>query len=562
LTISMTNPTSGATVSGLITLSAKTSGGTAIREVRFYVDGNMVSSIDLVAPYAVSWDTTWVSNGAHIVSANAFDINGKNSSAEPLVVTVQNVPLTNTYSIPDAGGQVVELTSIPSIGPLTIRTVTVEPAAGQSVPAGLAVFAGRYQYGEGEATFAEAGFAASTPVTNGRIFADIDVRRNTGLAFANPGSDAATVAFYFTNSEGLNTGNGSFTLGAGRQMAAYLTEAPFNAKGPLLGTLTFASTAPVAVLGLDNLFNGTDPLFSTLPVAPIGSGSSDPLSMPLYVAGDGWTTEVILTNPSDSPISGIVKFLSPDGSPASLTINGATSTGFSYLIQPRAATRLVADGTSTTQTGSVKVVPIGNYQTPSATAIFYYTTRGITVSYASVPAAILSPEFLAYVEDFGTPGAIGSIRSGVAISNVSDLPVTVQLQLTDLNGSPAGSTILTLPANGQASKFVDELFPSLAVNFRGTIRALGTIAGAASGLGVTGIRIRYNERGDFLFSSTPPTDVSTPRSNSPVVFAHVLQGAGYTTQLILFSDGPGAKTGKMIYRNRDGTVILGSSPAQ
>src|SRR6516162_8242334 len=66
LTISMTNPTSGATVSGLITLSAKTSGGTAIREVRFYVDGNMVSSIDLVAPYAVSWDTTWVSNGAHI----------------------------------------------------------------------------------------------------------------------------------------------------------------------------------------------------------------------------------------------------------------------------------------------------------------------------------------------------------------------------------------------------------------------------------------------------------------------------------------------------------------
>src|SRR5262249_49552633 len=157
-----------------------------------------------------------------------------------------------------------------------------------------------------------------------------------------------------------------------------------------------------------------------------------------------------------------------------------------------------------------------------------------------VAAGTPSSRLLAYVEDFGTPGAVGSIRSGVAISNLADVPVSVQLELTDLNGSPAGSTSLTLPGNGQASKFVDELFPGLATNFRGIVRVLGTLAGAPSRLGVTGIRIRYNERGDFLLSSTPPTDISTPRSSSPVVFAHVLQGAGYTTQLILYSDSPGA----------------------
>jgi hypothetical protein len=141
-----------------------------------------------------------------------------------------------------------------------------------------------------------------------------------------------------------------------------------------------------------------------------------------------------------------------------------------------------------------------------------------------------------YVEQTGV-AAIGAIQSGFAITNLSAAPATVNLELTALDGttaSPAAS--VTVPANGQVVSFLNQAFPTLALPFKGVLRISG---GGASGLSVVGIRGRYNERGDFLITTTPPTDEASPPSSAEFLFPELITGGGATTQFILFSGAAG-----------------------
>jgi hypothetical protein len=56
---------------------------------------------------------------------------------------------------------------------------------------------------------------------------------------------------------------------------------------------------------------------------------------------------------------------------------------------------------------------------------------------------------------------------------------------------------------------------------------------------VTGLRGRYNERGDFLITTTAPIPESAAPSISELIFPHLVDGGGYTTQFVLFSGSPG-----------------------
>jgi hypothetical protein len=51
-----------------------------------------------------------------------------------------------------------------------------------------------------------------------------------------------------------------------------------------------------------------------------------------------------------------------------------------------------------------------------------------------------------------------------------------------------------------------------------------------------GVRGRYNERADFLLSTTPPADPSVIPSHE-VFIPQVLYGGGYSTQIVIF-EGP------------------------
>jgi hypothetical protein len=64
--------------------------GTTGVGVQFYVDGQAEQAEDTSAPYAVTWDSTGVSDGGHLLTARARDAAGNSRLSEEIFVTVSN----------------------------------------------------------------------------------------------------------------------------------------------------------------------------------------------------------------------------------------------------------------------------------------------------------------------------------------------------------------------------------------------------------------------------------------------------------------------------------------
>ncbi len=96
-TTSITAPTSGATVSGAVNITANASDDSGVvNKVEFYVDGSLVNT-DISSPYAYSWDTTSgsVTNGSHNLTTKAYDGSNNIGTSTTIPVTVSNAAPTS-----------------------------------------------------------------------------------------------------------------------------------------------------------------------------------------------------------------------------------------------------------------------------------------------------------------------------------------------------------------------------------------------------------------------------------------------------------------------------------
>ena len=295
---------------------------------------------------------------------------------------------TESFSIPDRGGR--STTSSGSADTLRVGYGRIRADAGSSTPSGIAIF-GLRQDG---VLISEAGVPASEPVLEGRIFAEVNGPVNTGLAIANPNDVPATIGFYFTDTSGTRFAGGSFELGANQQIAKFLDQAPFNGGPSVLGTFTFTSSLPVAVVALRAFTNeAAEFLMTTLPVAPLSSTSSDTVYFPQFADGNGWATQVILVNPTVRTITGTVEFLGQGSattaaSPAVRTLeDGRTGSSFEYSIPPNGSYRIITSNPpGGVSAGSVRAIPDDGHRAPSGLVIFSFTSAGKTLLEAGVPA--------------------------------------------------------------------------------------------------------------------------------------------------------------------------------
>ena len=482
--------------------------------------------------------------------------------------TLADPPAVLPFSVPDGGG--ISLIAQSTSPELHVGYGQVETDDGMGPPAGLAIFSSRVN----GVLVSEAGVPAVPPVLEGRIFAETDGAVRAGLAMANPNDTAATIAFFFTDSDGIDSGHDTFTLGPREQTARFLDEAPFNGGSAMFGTFTFTTDLPVAVIALRGFVNErSEFLMTTLPVAPIAVPTTGTVYFPHFADGGGWTTQVILVNPTHAPIRGNVQFFdsgseTAPAAPKTLTLaDGRSGSEFTYAIPPRSATRLrTSNPTGPLDVGSVRAVPDTGQTAPSGVSIFTYQKDGMTVSEAGVLASTAGAAFRVYVETTATADEASArlhtgiasetrtvLRSGIAVTNTSDAPTTVRLELTDLDGTATGPTAsLTLPASGHVPRFIDEFFPTLTNPFSGLLRITST----APNIAVVGLRLAFNQRGDIVTTTTPPVDENAIPPASGLFFPHIAAGGSWATQFILFSRYPGqTATGMIRFRGQDGQLL-------
>ena len=86
--VTITSPTSGATVSDTITIAASASDNEGVDYLRYNVDGGSWNT-DSFSPYSWSLDTTGLSGGTHTIYVEAYDAAG-NVGTDSLSFTVSN----------------------------------------------------------------------------------------------------------------------------------------------------------------------------------------------------------------------------------------------------------------------------------------------------------------------------------------------------------------------------------------------------------------------------------------------------------------------------------------
>jgi TonB family protein len=462
--------------------------------------------------------------------------------------TAQSPPLSGTaqvdFSIADRGA--AALTTDGSGNNVGVGFATVQANTGSAVPAGVAVIAFRLN----GTLVTEVGVPISPLLRTGRIYAEVSGPLDTGLAIANPNSQAATISFSFTDSDGVDFRTGSTIIPPFGQISTFLDQAPFNGGPTIHGAFSFSSDMPVSVVAIRGFVNErSEFLMSSLPVIDTSlATTTGVVTLPHFAAGGGWATRVILINPTEAAISGSLRFVASTGE--TLDTVPFSIPGRSSFAQLRSGTGAFA------QTGSVQVVPgVGNVA-PAAVAIFSYKPAGVTISEAAI-VPVSGTSLRLYSEAVGAPGTAGTTQSGVAVANLSSTPATVTFEQSGLDGSPMATASKILPATGQIAQFITDIFASQTLQqpLQGVLR----ITTSGSGLSVAGLRGRYNERGDFLITTTPPTNevAAISSSSAASVFPEVAIGGGYNTQFLLYSGSAGqTASGKVRFTNQNGSMPL------
>ncbi len=92
-TIAITAPTGGATVTATTAITATASDDFAVTKVEFYID-DLRLGVDESSPYSISWNTLSATlpayDGAHVLTARAFDAHNNDAISAPVSVTVAN----------------------------------------------------------------------------------------------------------------------------------------------------------------------------------------------------------------------------------------------------------------------------------------------------------------------------------------------------------------------------------------------------------------------------------------------------------------------------------------
>ena len=112
-TTSITSPTAGQTVSGVVTVQVSAQDNVGVTQVELYQDGGLIGT-KTSAPYNFSWNTNATGNGGHTLTSKAYDAAGNTANSPPVAVTVNNdlTPPTTSITSPTSGQVVTGVVAV------------------------------------------------------------------------------------------------------------------------------------------------------------------------------------------------------------------------------------------------------------------------------------------------------------------------------------------------------------------------------------------------------------------------------------------------------------------
>jgi hypothetical protein len=407
----------------------------------------------------------------------------------------------------------------------------------------------------------EVGVQAPGLIREGRFFIEVAQSSRSVVSIANHTDEDVTFEYYFTDKEGVSSLSGTQTIEAHKLFSRFVSDTPFGIPLDSIGTLSIHASVPLAMTAFGSAASQeSNLLLYNSPIAEIRIGDNTPTIIPQFANGEGWDSRIILFNPTEDRMNGEIHFFgsssSEPGMPVEVSVNEALSSVYEFDIPGRSFQAFQTSGVAETiQTGWVEVIPFAGSRTPAAHAILTHTHDGVTVSKTTVNALVPATRFRLLAEASGDFDAVENLskRTAIAIANPGNTAVAVRLELLTSTGQPSGAaTTLTVPPRGHVASFLHEIsgFESIALPYQGVLQVSTT---SSSGISVVGMRGKYNQLGRFLATTTGPL---TEIAGADLIFPHIAEGDGYTTQFILVGGTAGqASSGTLRLIDQDGQPL-------
>lgn len=140
-TVALTAPAAGATVSGMVALTATATASATysltIASVQFFVDGTTSLGMATMSPYTVNWDSTKVVSGSHLLTATATDSHGGTATSMAVMVTTTGMAAAMSsaqiFPTPSSRAAGVARISVASDTGAVSGTVTVSGMSARAV---------------------------------------------------------------------------------------------------------------------------------------------------------------------------------------------------------------------------------------------------------------------------------------------------------------------------------------------------------------------------------------------------------------------------------------------
>ena len=417
------------------------------------------------SPQAVTCDTTFFSD-----------------SGAPLVVPFAGIAASSRRDTILPGASIHEQTQGDPLTPVAVGWAQAQCTG--PVKASLLF----RSYSQGIPT-GEAGVNAMTsPTAKFVTFAETQ----TGVAFANPSTQPATITITALNTEGSHLGSRNLTLKPGEHGSAFVTQL-LNLQS-FTGSAQVISTVPIVSLAL-NL--EAAPVFSSLPPGDLTGPTPPAASYPYYFAhmavGGGWQTTITYVNLTSQAVTCETEFLSNAGAPLFISFGGSPISSRTHVIAPEGTVHEQTQGDPQVDvvTGWARAQCSGPVK---ASLLFRSYDQSLATGEAGVNAmTVPATKFAGFAET----------QTGLAYANPSAQPASVTVTVLDAEGRSLGSKTLEVQPGQHGASFVRQ-FLGLS-DFTGSVQMTAT---------VPVVSLSLNLETAPVFSSLPPgeLDSSTPLS--------------------------------------------------
>jgi sugar lactone lactonase YvrE len=262
-----------------------------------------------------------------------------------------------------------------------------------------------------------------------------------------------------------------------------------------------------------------------------------------------------------------IREISPSPSALTLTIGqgGAAATSTIGLPPPRLSSG--GNSRSPMLLGYTDVDTMSGVN-PYGTAVLSFTQNEVVVSEIGVPASPPTKASRIFVDyRLGAPAVPGrmdsgsvDVQTGIALVNPGNVVANVTYTLRRTDGTVLATGHGTIAAASHYSKFLSQLNDvapdfSLPSDFATAIQFGALDITSDQSISVLALRETDNQRLEAIFTTTPVTDLTASANNSHSFFPQIVNGAGYTTTLILMNTSGTPETGSLKFWDDSGNPL-------